>query len=55
MVYSYWAITSFSTQTNDENNKFFSYDRYAKVPKKKTWEFGFKKGNKKHWSKYELS
>ena len=24
--------------------------RYAKVPKKKAWEFGFKKGNKKHWS-----
>jgi len=26
-------------------------NRYAKVPKKKSWEFGFKKGNKKHWSK----
>lgn len=28
-------------------------NRYAKVPKKKAWEFGFKKGNKKHWSKYK--
>lgn len=27
------------------------YYMYAKVPKKKSWEFGFKKGNKKHWSK----
>lgn len=25
------------------------YYMYAKVPKKKSWEFGFKKGNKKHW------
>lgn len=25
------------------------YYQYAKVPKKKSWEFGYKRGNKKHW------